>query len=161
MKEIIDISTGEVKWGNKANILVSYGIGSCIVVAAIHLEKRIGGMAHIMFPGKAPLKENQNKTRYTEDAIEKLLRLLQVKNNDTSQLRVCLVGAGNVLKKSDDTICKNNINSLLTLLKELKIEISATSLGGNLRRTVRFNIESGEVYYTKGDSNLTLLFHWK
>lgn len=161
MKEIVDVSTGKVKIGNCNNILVSNGIGSCVVVAAINFKKQISGMAHIMLPGKAPLNENKSKTKYTEDAIEVLISLLEIEKNDTSQINVCLVGAGNVLNKQDDTICKSNIDSLLNLLKELKIEISAQTLGGNLRRSVRFDIETGEVFFTEGDSELILLKRWK
>lgn len=161
MKEIIDVSTGEVKIGNSNNIIVSYGIGSCIAVAAIHLEKRIGGIAHIMLPGKAPLNEKISKTKYTEDAIDVLMRLLEIEKTDTSQIKVCLIGAGNVLNYQDDTICKSNTDSLLNLLNELKIEISAQSLGGNLRRSVRFDIETGKVFFAEGDSELILLKHWK
>ena len=161
MKEIIDVSTGEVKRGNSNDIMVSNGIGSCIVVAAIHLEKCIGGMAHIMLPGKATIKANQNKTKYAEDAIEELLHILEIENNDTSQMKVCLIGAGNVLNHPDDRICTSNIESLLPLLKELKIEISALSLGGNMRRSVRFDVESGVVHFTEGDSEFILLNRWK
>jgi chemotaxis protein CheD len=160
MKKVKDISTGEVKRGNVENILISHGIGSCIVVAAINLKKHIGALAHVMLPGKAPEKEHQNKTKYAVDAIEKLLQLLEINIDDTSQLRVCLVGAGNVLKDADETICTSNIHSLTTLLNDLGIKISATSLGGHLRRTVRFDIETGEVHFTEGDSELILLKRW-
>ena len=160
MKEIINISTGEVGKGNIDNILISNGIGSCIVIAAFNIKKRIGAMAHVMLPGKAPITENQNKTKYAEDAIEKLLQFMAINMDEFSNIEVCLIGAGNVLKKTDDTICKNNVLSIIALLKKLKIKVSATSLGGYLRRTVRFNIETGEIFYTEGDSKLTLLKRW-
>lgn len=160
IKNVIDVSTGEVRKGNIDHVLVSNGIGSCVVLAAIHLEKHIGGMAHIMLPGKAPLKKKQNKTKYAEDAIEKLLQLLETDKEAASNVRVCLIGAGNVLKKPDETICKSNIESLMTILNGLGIEISATSLGGHLRRTIRFTIKTGEVHFTEGDSPITLLHRW-
>ena len=160
MKEIINISTGEVRRGRVGTVLVSNGIGSCIVAVAIHPEKHVGGMAHIMLPGRAPLKEKQNKTKYAEDALEKLLELLEIKSEETSLLGVCLIGAGNVLRKSDDTICDANRQFLISLLDKLGIEISASALGGHLRRTVRFDIETGEVYVTEGDSEPRLLNRW-
>lgn len=160
MKEVINISTGEVKVGSINNILVSNGIGSCIVVAAINLKKNIGGIAHIMLPGKAPLNESQNNLKYTENAIDKLLQILKIQHDDTSAMSVCLIGGGNVLKKPDDKICESNILSISNLLKELRIKISATALGGCMRRSVHFNIETREVHFTEGDSELTLLNRW-
>ncbi len=159
MNKIINISTGEVKKGYRNNTLISNGIGSCIVVPAINFEKHIGGLAHIMLPGIAPAKEIL-KSKYAENAIQKLLQLLEVKNNDYSKIQVCLIGAGNVLKKVDDVICDCIINSLLEILYNSKIEISATALGGFLRRSVRFDVGKGEVSYSEGDSEFTLLHSW-
>jgi len=147
--------------GGADSILISNGIGSCIVIAGINLKKEIGAVAHFMLPGKAPNTEEQNKTKYAEDAMHKLLQVLQMNDNNTSQLSVCLVGAGNVLQKEDDTICESNIRSISALLNDLKIRVSATSLGGNCRRSVIFDIEKGEVFITIGDSKLILLHHFK
>lgn len=157
MKETINISTGEVKMGTNDNLLFSSGIGSCIVIVGINSEKKIGALAHFMLPGKAPDNEKQSKTKYAEDAIHRLLQELQIKENNISNFSVCLVGAGNVLQKEDDTICESNIQSIYTLLDDLKIGISATSLGGICRRSVTFDVEKGEVMITTDDSKLTLL----
>jgi len=160
MKEIINVATGEVKIGDANSVLVSYGLGSCIAVAAIDLSKHTGALAHIMLPGKAPEKETQYKTKYAVDAIDKILQLLQLDKGNTNNVRVCLVGAGNVLKKKDDTICDSNIQSVLTILNDLKIKISAKSLGGTKRRTIRFDTEKGEVFFTEGESRNMLLKEW-
>ncbi len=158
MKKIINIATGEVKIGDINNILVSTAIGSCIVVTAIDKKQQYGAMAHIMLPGNAPVKETQNKLKYAVNAIESLLQLMQQQGVGRSTLHFCLVGAGNVLKKSNDTICKNNINSVISILNEKQLSISAKALGGILRRSVRFDIENDEVYFTEGDSGEKLLW---
>lgn len=161
MKKTINIATGEVKMGTAGDLLVSNGIGSCIVIIGINLKKEIGAVAHFMLPGKAPENEKQSKTKYAEDAMLKLLQELQIKENDARQYSVCLVGAGNVLQKQDDTICESNIQSIYALLDNLKTGISATSLGGNCRRSVSFDVETGEVFITTDDSKLTLLHCFK
>ena len=75
------------------------------------------------------------------------------------ELEVCLVGAGNVLKKQDDTICKGNIESTTELLKKKHIPVRAAALGGTERKGVSLDVESGSIYYTEGDSREKLL--WK
>jgi len=157
MKKTIHISTGEVKMGTAGDLLISNGIGSCIVIVGINLEKEIGAVAHFMLPGKAPDTEAQNKTKYAEDSVDMLLKLLQSDMDNLSPIRTCLIGAGNVLKKQDDTICESNIRSISALLNDLKIGISASSLGGNYRRSVHFDIEKAEVFITIDNSKLTLL----
>lgn len=161
MKKTINISTGEVKMGTAGHLLVSNGIGSCVVIVGINLKKEIGAVAHFMLPGKAPENEKQSKTKYAEDAMHKLMQEMQVNENDAPQHSVCLIGAGNVLQKEDDTICESNIRSIYALLDNLKIGISATSLGGYCRRSVSFDVETGEVFITTGDSKLTLLHCFK
>lgn len=160
MKKTINISTGEVKMGESDSILVSNGIGSCIVIAGINIKKNIGAMAHFMLPGRAPENEIMCKTKYAQDALDKLLNLLQIETDDTSDIRTCLVGAGNVLKKKNDTVCKNNIDSILDILHRHHIKIDAKSLGGIYRRTMHFDIQKREVYMTEGESKLELLKRW-
>ena len=160
MKGFINVSTGEVKAGKASNILVSNAIGSCIVVAAIDVVNNIGAMAHIMLPGKAPSKEIQQKTKYAVDAIDKMLQILQQQGAVLSDLSVCLVGAGNVLKKENYTICKDNIQSVINILNEKQLNISAKTLGGILRRSIRLDIENASVYFTEGESKEMLLWSW-
>ncbi len=160
MKENINVSTGEVKTGKANNILISNGIGSCIVVAAVDVKKSIGAMAHIMLPGKSPSKEKLHKTKYAVDAIDKMLQILEQQGVASSDLNLCLVGAGNVLKIENDTICKNNIRSVLNILNEKHLNIAAKALGGTLRRTIRLDIENTCVYYTEGESKEMLLRNW-
>jgi chemotaxis receptor (MCP) glutamine deamidase CheD len=69
------------------------------------------------------------------------------------------VGAGNVLKKQDDTICKNNIDSITRLLKEKHIPVRASVLGGTERKGISLDIKNGSVYYTEGDREEKML--WK
>ena len=71
-QKIIDVNTGQVKAAVGKGILRSVGIGSCVVVAAYNLSRKIGGMAHIMLPGIAP-QQSLEKTKYAFDGIEQLL----------------------------------------------------------------------------------------
>lgn len=99
MKKLINVATGEVKFGEGRNILISNAIGSCIVVAAMNLVTPLACLAHILLPGKAPKKEKTQKTKYSIDAIDRLLEFMQVNDDTPSNLCFCIVGAGNVLKK--------------------------------------------------------------
>ncbi|MHC4464156.1 MAG: chemotaxis protein CheD, partial [Planctomycetota bacterium] len=115
MREIIDVNTGEVKVGGEKVVLRSIAIGSC-VIAAYDSEKKIGAMAHVMLPGSAP-KKALERTKYAANAIEEMIYQMTGAGADKDNIEVCLVGGGNVLKKEDDTICRDNIKSTTQLLK--------------------------------------------
>lgn len=159
MKRIIDVYTGEVKAGDKDTILKSNGIGSCVVVVAYDSIKKVGALAHVMVPGTAPEKKVTQRTRYAENAIDELIEQMTYLGADVNHLETCLVGGGNVLNRDDDTICHENLASVVKLLHEKGIKIRQRAVGGTKRRTIVFDIEKGRVFYTEGNSKEMLL--WK
>ncbi|MBW7988756.1 MAG: chemotaxis protein CheD [Planctomycetes bacterium] len=157
VQQIIEVSTGEVKVAHSGATLSSVAIGSCIAVAALDLEKRIGAIAHIMLPGRSP-ESCAEKTRYADDAIEEMLNQMLKAGTNANDIEVCLVGAGNVLQKEDDTICDANIESVTGILKEKNISVIASLLGGTKRKSVFMDIENGSISYTEGDDPVKLLW---
>jgi chemotaxis receptor (MCP) glutamine deamidase CheD len=158
MKEVVDVNTGEVKVGRGKIILRSIAIGSCIVIAAYDFKKRTGAMAHVMLPGSAPEKTLE-RTRYAADAIDEMINRMTQMGSNKDDIEVCLVGAGNVLKKKDDTICEDNIKSTTQLLEKKRIPVRTTVLGGTKRKGVFMDIETGCISYTEGDGEAKPL--WK
>jgi len=158
MKEIVDVNTGEVKLSREKIMLRSIAIGSCVVIAAYDSNNRAGAMAHVMLPGSAPEKDT-GKTRYAENAVDELVNRMTQAGTNKDDIEVCLVGGGNVLKKQDDTICKDNIESTTQILEERRIPIRATVLGGTERKSVFLDVESGSISYTHGDGKKKPL--WK
>lgn len=149
MREIIDVNTGQVKLGRGEVLLRSLAIGSCIAVAAYDSKAGIGAMAHIMLPGSAPVKFSE-RTKYAANAIDEMIGMMLEAGSKNGNIEVCLVGAGNVLQKEDDTICVANMQSTTRLLEERNIPIRATVLGGTERKSIFLDVESGNVSYRKG-----------
>ena len=156
-KKSVDVNTGEVKVAAKGTILRSIGIGSCIVVVAYNIRAKIGGMAHIMLPGSAP-QQSLEKTKYAFDGIGQLLNQMLEAGAGTDEIEVCLVGAGNVLHKKNDTICDANIESVTGILKEKNISVKVSVLGGTKRKSVFLDVEDGRVFYIKGDEKKKTLW---
>lgn len=153
----IEVSTGEVKVAYSGTTLSSVAIGSCIAVATLDLEGRIGAIAHVMLPGRSP--ENcLEKTKYAENAIDEMLNLIGNAGTKIKDIEVYLVGAGNVLKKDDDTICQSNVKSVTQILKEKNIPIRASVLGGTERKSVFIDIDNKRISYSEGDGAIKLLW---
>ena len=157
MKKIVDVNTGGVEVSSDGVILRSIAIGSCIVIAAYDVRKRTGAMAHVMLPGRAPRKETQ-PTRYAVNAADEIIALMARAGTRSCNIEACLVGAGNVLEKEDDTVCKANVKSVMQLLEEKNIPVRATVLGGTERKGVFMDIENGKVFYTEGENEKKLLW---
>ncbi|HEG42521.1 MAG TPA: hypothetical protein ENH94_00580 [Phycisphaerales bacterium] len=155
--QVIDVNTGQVKVVSGSGVLRSVAIGSCVVVAALNFAKKIGAMAHIMLPGSAP-EDAPEKTKYAADAIDEMLNLMGDEQSQRSDIHVCLVGAGNVLKRNEDTICEANIESIMRILKEKDIAVRASALGGTKRKSAYMDIDSGDISYTEGDEKEKILW---
>ena len=158
-KEIIYVLTGEVCVGTKDELLRSSAIGSCVVVSVYDTKLQIGGLAHIMLPGKAPENTNYPKTRYAIDAIEDLISKMNSNGSKGRDNILCIVGGGNVLKRENDSIAQNNIDGVLEILKEKSFKITAKSVGGTERRSIMLNNETGCVKYTIGDGAEMILWN--
>ena len=157
MQEIVDVDTGQVAVKQGAFILRANAIGSCIAVAAYDAKTKTAGMAHIMLPDKAPDKETF-KTKYAYDSIEHLLDLMIQAGSKVADIEVCLIGAGNVLRKADDTICQSNIESVTAILAAIRLPVRSSILGGTERKSALLDAQTGRVSYTQGDRPVTLLW---
>ena len=158
MKETITVFTGEVKTSGPEADLKSSPIGSCVAVVLFHKNIRFGGMAHIMLPGKAPERKSADSTKYAHNAIDVLLSEMSAAGISSDSPHAVIAGGGNVLKRENDTIGTDNIDSVTGILETKMIKIAASSLKGTERRCVRFDIENGIIWVAKGDEQERELF---
>ncbi len=159
MEKIVDVQIGQVKAGKGKVILQSKAIGSCVAIAAYDATKNVGALAHVMLPGRAPAKKSVEKTKYAANAIEAIISKMSKLGSKKDDIEVVLVGGGNILNREDDTICKDNIESILKLLSEKQLKVRAQAVGGTARRSASLDVEHGIVSYAEGNGTLKLL--WK
>ena len=158
MRKFIDVGTGQVELARGNVILRSVAIGSCVVVVAYDSVRRVGALAHVMLPGKAPCSKTAERTRYTADAIDELISQMTEADSHLGNIETALVGGGNVLKKQDDTVCRDNIESTISLLDQKNIPIRAAVLGGIQRKGVYLDVQSGCISYTQGEDREKILW---
>ena len=153
------IQSGEIGFGSKGEQLISSPLGSCVAVMAYDIKLKIGGMAHLMLPGKSLKNNNHDKNKYAFNAINCLLSQLYARGARDSNIEICLTGGANVLKNKNDTISSDVIESVLEIFDKKKLKIRAKSLGGFERRSARLDLNTGIVYFTIGESAEKVL--WK
>ncbi len=149
------VNLGEIKFSKEEDILVCFGLGSCIGVVMYDSYTKIGGMAHVVLPTNMKV-ENKiqaiNYFAYTDEAPAKyadsglwyLLENLLRRGARKPQLRAKIAGGASILaipifdKDSSTEIGQRNLIAVKEVLKELKIPIVAEDIGGNQGRTMRF-----------------------
>lgn len=157
-ERVREVLTGEVRTEGAGTIMLVSALGSCIAVIMHDPIVQIGGIAHVMLPGKCRQAGHADRFRYADDAIAELLSQMLQKGAKKEDLVICLAGAGNVLQRSEDSICTMNIEAVNEALRLLGLTVSAESLGGVQRRSVRLDIAAGTVLYSVDGGQFSVLF---
>ncbi len=120
-------------------------LGSCVAVCLYDPVKRIGGINHYMLPFWNG--EGLASPKYGNIAIEKLLEKLQNYGSNKTNLVAKVFGGGEVIETEAGLfhIGERNIEIALNTLKEYRINIIASSVGGKLGRKIQFDTEEGTV----------------
>jgi len=145
------IQTGEIAISVNNESLASSPLGSCIAVVVYDKLKSIGGIAHILLPGKSLSKNKKEENKYAENAVSNLLKQMKENGSNSENLEFCLLGGANVLKRPDDSIAKNMCDSIRQIAERRHLNVKAASLGGLQRRNVVLDMELGKVRLSVGD----------
>ncbi len=152
-RKTVDVDTGEIRVSSEPVRLQAIALGSCVAVMVYEPDKKIGGLAHIMLPGRSP--SSKDSTKYVENAIDALMSSVEKLGARTGDLEISIVGGANVLQEGD--IPDKVIESVLGCLGGLDMELTRMRVGGNERRSAFLETKSGNVYYTEGESNTRIL----
>jgi chemotaxis protein CheD len=151
MKEI-NVGLGEQALSRyPEDVLVAYGLGSCVGVVMVDAVSHYSGLLHAVLPraviGTAPGETNPFK--YVESGIENLLASLIRNGANQSRLAVRIIGGANMLQASDlkrsFDIGTRNIEAARATLGRLKLPIIAAEVGGHTGRTLRVYVANGRV----------------
>lgn len=93
------------------------------------------------------------------DAKNKMGGMAHIMLPEKSKIEICLAGGANVLQKQNDTIAKENVNSVINTIRKMNLTLCASSLGGYERRSISINIQTGMVCCTIGNGPIQPL--WK
>jgi len=153
MPEIIDLYTGDVKVSQGNSLLITKAIASCVAIAVFDSFLRVGGMAHVMLPGKAPKSYDYEESRFAQNAIDSLVGQMEDKGCKTENMETIVVGGGNVLRREQDSVGMDNLQSVKDILQDKKIKIVAEESGGYERRGLKLEVWSGKLYLSTGDDH--------
>lgn len=120
-------------------------LGSCVAVCLYDPVRRMGGINHFMLPFWNG--EGLASPRYGNIAISKLIEKLLEMGCSKGKLTAKVFGGGEVLKVSNGILNVGERNILLArdMLKQEKIPVIGSDVGGTTGRKIIFNTGSGSI----------------
>jgi chemotaxis protein CheD len=143
------VSIGELAVSSDPeDILVAYGVGSCVAICMYDESTHKGGMLHALLP-TAPAGNNRKSTKFVDQGIPLLVESLMELGARRGQLTAYICGGARVLNAAGfanalDTGQRNVETAGLTL-QAAGIPLAAQAIGGEVGRTVKLFIENGQV----------------
>ena len=149
METSIGVGLGEIAVSqNRDQILVAFGLGSCVGIGAYDPVKGVAGLLHAVLP--EPLNGSDvESTKYVKNGIIKLFEQMEDLGAKKDRLIVRMAGGANMLtspglSKTFD-IGTRNIAVAEKVLGEQKIKLISQSVGGNTGRTLRVYVSDGKM----------------
>lgn len=158
-KKIEVINIGEF-FASREPVVISTLLGSCVSACLFDPEKKIGGMNHILVPGKANFRNFNAEARYGINAMELLINALMSLGASRFNIKAKIFGGSKVLFASSDreSMGSKNVEFILEFLKRENIKIVSSDLGGLKYRRIFFHTDTTQVFLRKGQTALSRQF---
>jgi chemotaxis protein CheD len=149
MGEIINVGLGEIKLSsNVDDVLVAYGLGSCLGIGIYDPTLQLAGLLHAVLPGH-PNGRLDTNSRYVDTGIEMLLSEMQKAGAIRRRLVIRMAGGANMLNAPGFSQAFNigtrNVEAALATFGRMHMQLSSYEVGGTTGRTVRFYVSDGRM----------------
>jgi chemotaxis protein CheD len=148
MKQIVGVADMKVS-NNPAESIVTYSLGSCIGLVIYDPVAKVGGMLHYMLPessidkGKAAARPYM----FADSGIPRLFKTAYSLGAVKQRLKIYAAGGAEILdQKGFFNIGKRNYMALKKMFFKNNVIIDKQDIGGNINRTVRLEIATGDIY---------------
>nr|WP_319393353.1 chemotaxis protein CheD [uncultured Desulfobacter sp.] len=148
MKQIVGVADMKVS-NNPADAVVTYSLGSCIGLVIYDPVVRAGGMLHYMLPESGIDKEKAAKKPYmfADTGIPRLFKAAYALGAKKPRIKIFVAGGAEILDQNGFfNIGKRNYLALKKMFFKNKVMIDKQEVGGNINRTVRIEIATGDIF---------------
>ena len=158
-ENVLAVPIGEIIVSDKAqDVLVAYGLGSCVAVCVYDPVARVGGMLHALLPEasnpvtgtKRQSSKAVRQAKFVDQGVPMLVEAVSALGGRCDRLIVRLCGGAQVLsapgfENERLRIGERNVLAAENVLEMLGLKIKAQDTGGTIGRTVRMYIADGQV----------------
>lgn len=147
MKKQVNIYIGEY-YASRVPVIIYTYLGSCVAVCLFDKKNRIGGMNHILLPGKPDLNRFDPSARYGINAMELLINKIMNLGGDRSKIVAKIFGGAHIIPYISPLYSAGTrISEFVKIfLNKEKIKIISSDIEGCDIREVYFHTDTGVVY---------------
>lgn len=131
-------------------LLVAYGLGSCIGVSCFDPQAKVAGMAHILLPSSDGKRaDDREPARFADLGIDLLIARLTESGAAARRLVVKIAGGAAVLGPANAEkfkIGERNADAIKERLKRHGLTPAASDLGGSKGRTLELHPGTGKTF---------------
>lgn len=141
------VGLGEIKISSDPNdVLVAYGLGSCVGISMYDPLTRIGALLHAVLPQKLNDTDARNP-KFVDGGVASMLEKLDNLGVARNRLVVRMAGGATMLNvpgmKQTLNIGERNVAAARQVLATHNLKLLAEDVGGNTGRTVRLHVGDG------------------
>ncbi|HKJ98869.1 MAG TPA: chemotaxis protein CheD [Desulfotignum sp.] len=148
MKQIVGVADMKVS-NNPGESIITYSLGSCIGLVIYDPAVKVGGMLHYMLPDSSIDKQKAALRPYmfADSGIPRLFKTAYQLGAAKQRMNVYVAGGAEILDQQGFfNIGKRNYMALKKMFFKNKVMITRQDVGGNVNRTVRIEIATGDIY---------------
>jgi chemotaxis protein CheD len=153
---VVQLQIGHYRVSRTPEVLYTL-LGSCVAVCLYDDAAGIGGMNHILLPGRA-VNEGRlhDVARFGLDAVELLVGSLVDAGARRPHLKAKLFGGGHVIRQMDEFTSPGfrNVQFVRELMENERIPVVTSDLGGYDARKVWFRTDTADVILKRVPVNL-------
>jgi chemotaxis protein CheD len=147
-REII-IRVADLRTGSTGDVLVTYGLGSCVAIVLYDPAKRIGGLAHIMLPSRSLARREDVPGKTPQSAVPALMEQLTALGANSRRLTARLVGGASLFASltppGSIQMGERNVVASREVLHQHGIPLVGELVGGESGRSVWFHLDDGSL----------------
>ena len=124
-------------------------LGSCVAITMWHPARRVGGMCHIMLPGRNRQVGSTLDPRYADEAVERFAVEAWRRKISLSGFRVKLFGGGRMYGKERANfpdVGRRNVVAADRALGRIGFVATHEHVGGTAHRRLHFDLLTGDVW---------------
>lgn len=129
-------------------VIVAYGLGSCLGIGMFDPATGVAGLLHAMLP-EFTKPEEETSPKYVNSGIETLVMQMEQHGANRSRLRINVVGGANMLIapgfKDNFNIGERNIVAAQKTFDTLNLKVKSQEVGGHIGRTFKLYVGDGRM----------------
>ena len=140
------IGIADMKMAQREGVLTTYALGSCIGICLYDQRIKLGALIHIMLPLNMEAGR-KNTMKYADTGIRETLKMMEAKGANRASITAKIAGGAKMFEVTGGgslgNIGQRNIESVHLILKNEGIKLLKEDVGGNVARTLSFDVATG------------------